>query len=395
MKKDKKRNSFEDKKELELLNKYYNVDTENKNVTMLLHYDKANDLIDSRIISKDNYLFDYEELTSINERIKRIPIVYDVDIDIQIDDYEDFEPEKLIDGFNDALELNNYNYGRERRKKWLQAAFVLTVGLTILFITAYGKLNSWFGSGQRGEVFAETIDIFGWVFIWQCVTIAFLTPSELGVSSSLFKRRVKKITFLDKDNKKLCSEETQKFYKNWKNDKKLSIATRWALLISGFSLILLGIIRTLEFIGEYNIFDVEIMTQYLNSDENVALFIILLIFYVTQFIVLFSAGILNLALYRRKNVHKKASYVFSTLLLLVLIVDILFFVTDTTGTMSITNEIITILMTLFYVAGVFITFREIKKEKYKAIKKDDNVEVSAVAESKKSEAIVDKNQNND
>ena len=151
----------------------------------------------------------------------------------------------------------------------------------------------------------------------------------------------------------------------------------------------------MEFIGEYNIFDVEIMTQYLNSDENVALFIILLIFYVTQFIVLFSAGILNLALYRRKNVHKKASYVFSTLLLLVLIVDILFFVTDTTGTMSITNEIITILMTLFYVAGVFITFREIKKEKYKAIKKDDNAEVSAVAESKNDDVIIDENQNND
>ena len=99
MKIDKNKKYYEDTKELELLNKYYNVDTKNKNVTMLLHYDKASDLIDNRVISKDNYLFDYDELTSINNRIKRIPFIYSVDIDIQIDDYEDYDPKKMVDGF--------------------------------------------------------------------------------------------------------------------------------------------------------------------------------------------------------------------------------------------------------------------------------------------------------
>ena len=368
MKIDKNKNYYEDTKELELLNKYYNVDTKNKNVTMPLHYDKASDLIDNRVISKDNYLFDYDELTSINNRIKRIPFIYSVDIDIQIDDYEDYDPKKMIDGFNDALELNSFNYGRERRKKWMQAAIVLTVGLIILFITAYGKINSWFGSGRRGEVFAETLDIFGWVFIWQCVTIAFLTPSELGVNSMLFKLRVKKIAFLDINNEVVYSEETKKIYGNWENDKKMSIATRWALLISGFSLIILGIIRTLEFIGDFNILNIESYKLAFSNVETAVLFVISFIYYTVQLIVLFFAGLFNLSLYKRKNIHKKASIVFAVLLFLVLILDIIGLIYGS-STVSITNEVVTISMILMYVFGAITALYEMENEK-----KNKNVE---------------------
>ena len=80
------------KREIDLLNKYYEIDNENRVVTMPLHYEKASDLINNKIISKDNYLFDYEELTAINDMIRRIPVMYKVNIDIQIDDYEDYDP---------------------------------------------------------------------------------------------------------------------------------------------------------------------------------------------------------------------------------------------------------------------------------------------------------------
>ncbi len=376
LKRKNKNNSFDDKIELELLNKYYIVDRENKIITMPLHYEKASDLIDNRVISKDNYLFDYSELASINDRIKRIPIIYSVNIDIQIDDYEEYNPKKLLDGFNDALELNSYNYGRERRKKWLQSAILLVIGLTILFFMAYGKINSWFGDGNRGKVFSEAFDIFGWVFIWECVTVAFLTPSELGVSSPLFKYRVKKISFSNSKGDILSSEETAVIYNEWTNERKWAIFLRWALLISGTSLIVLDIIRTLEFVGELNLFDPNSVKSLFTDPNTKATLIIYIIFYSIQFLVLLGAGILNLSLYRRKNIHKVASYCFSVLLFFVVIIDFIYLISDSISYSSVTGHIVTVLIVLLYIFSVISSFRFIKKENNKNdsldLVKDDN-----------------------
>lgn len=348
--------SFEDKKELELLNKYYNVDYDNKIVTMPLHYEKASDLIDSTVISKDNYLFDYSELTMINDRITRIPKLYSVNINIQIDDYEDYEPNKLISGFNDALELNSFNFARERRKKWLYAAILLMVGISILFFVAYGKLNSWFGEGNRGQVFGEVFDIIGWVFIWEMVTISFLTPSELGVNSIMFKTRVKLVSFLDAEDNILASEKTDVIYSRWQNDKALSIASRWALLISGITIILLGIIQAIEAVGTID--STIAATQ--SSADGVLFGILVAVFTILETVTLIIAGILNLLLYMRKIRFKIASYIFSGLLFLFLIFNILMIVLSN-GAFVTTSNIVTIIMIVLYIFGAVFTLVTAKK----------------------------------
>ena len=162
MSKKKKKDKFiVNAREIELLNKYYEVDNENRIVTMPLHYDKASDLVNGKIISKDNYLFDYEELTSINDMIKRIPVMYKIKINIDIDDYEDYEPDKLLSGFNDAMELNQFNYEREKKLKFLRASLLLIVGISVLFFVGYGKINHWFGTSQEADIYSEIFDIIG------------------------------------------------------------------------------------------------------------------------------------------------------------------------------------------------------------------------------------------
>lgn len=363
-----KKSTFEDKKELELLNKYYDVDTENKMITMPLHYEKASDLIDNRVISKDNYLFDYEELTSISERLKRIPIIYNVNINIQIDDYEDYEPKKLLQGFNDAIELNNFNAAREGRKKWLQVALLLTIGLSILFIMTYGKINSWFGSGNRGAVFSEAIDIFGWVFLWETVTVAFLSPSELGINSFIFKKRVKKVAFLDTNDKELIYENTEEIYKGWNDENRISVLSRWALLISGVSLIILAILNVIEIIGNYG----SLFVEFFNNDEakveDIVFVIFAFIFVLSESFVLIMGGLLNLSLYRRRNIHKRLSTIFSVLLLLILVINMVLWFIPGAEQSSLTSRVVTFIMISLYVFGVFTTLYRLKKEEKNFIK---------------------------
>ena len=229
-------------REIELLGKYYEVDNENRIVTMPLHYDKASDLINGKIISKDNYLFDYDELTTINNMIRRVPIMYKINIDIQIDDYEDYEPEKLLSGFNDQMELNQFNYIRENKLKFLKAGMLLIVGIFILFVVGYGKINKWFGTSEVADVYSEIFDIFGWVFIWETVTITFLTPSELSVNSNMFKRRVLNVSFSNNEGV-VAQEDLGTKSREWESEKRLEKTSRWSLLISGIAFIATGLLN--------------------------------------------------------------------------------------------------------------------------------------------------------
>lgn len=350
--------SFEDKRELELINKYYNVDTENKIVTMPLHYDKASDLVDNTVVSKDNFLFDYEQLTMINNRISRIPIMYNVNIEIQIDDYEDYDASKLISGFNDALELNSYNYAREKRRKWLFATITLIVGLSLLFFMAYGKINNWFGEGNRGIVFGEVFDIIGWVFIWETVTVAFLTPSELGVNSKMFKRRVKYISFHDIENTCIIKEDTTKIYNEWQEEKKLAVFTRWSLLISAIAVIVFAIMDIMDSASTISSY---IASGEIALEKSIYMIAFSVLIGIEAFI-LITAGILNLLLYMRKIKFRRASLIFTILIIIFIIIDIISFVFTEVRV----ERIFTLVIEILYVFGSLFTLintRRIEKVK--------------------------------
>ena len=371
MTKNKKYKTIVNKREIDLLNKYYEIDNENRIATMPLHYEKASDLINNKIISKDNYLFDYEELTLINDMIKRIPIMYKVNIDLQIDDYEDYDPKELLSGFNDAMELNQYNYQRENRFKFLKAAILLLVGISILFTMAYAKLNGLFGSDDRASVYSEILDIIGWVFIWEMVTVAFLTPSELGVNSNMFKLRVRNISFSNSNKEILATENLTDKAREWDSERRIEKASRLALLISGVSFLSLRSIDLIDLLTSlpsyFSVYEGEVTAS--------AIFTLIGLTALTVVITIVEVfgGISALRMYASKRVKKVFPIIFSVLLFAVLIIKVSLFGISTTSGFA--RNIIAIILDLFYFFGLYsyiIIERNKRKNDQKIVKDSEN-----------------------
>ena len=334
-------------REIDLLNKYYEIDNENRIVTMPLHYDKASDLINGKIVSKDNYLFDYDELSSINDMIKRVPFMYKININIQIDDYEDYDPDKLLSGFNDAMELNQYNYQRERKNNFLKAGLLLVVGISILFAIAYAKLNGWFGESKAAEVYSEIFDIFGWVFIWECVTVAFLTPSELGVNGNMFKLRVMNVSFYDIENKLLCSEHLGDQAKKWETEKRVEFVSKWSLLISGIGFLAMGVMGAISTVT--SISDLVAIYNEIETASDVVALVLVVFLEVLIAVIEILGGVSALARYNGRVILRKFSYIFVGLLI---IMAIIIAIVNFGTAQYMVSTIATILISILYIFGL-------------------------------------------
>ncbi len=345
------------KREIDLLNKYYEIDNENRVVTMPLHYEKASDLINNKIISKDNYLFDYEELTAINDMIRRIPVMYKVNIDIQIDDYEDYDPKELIAGFNDAMELNQYNYQRENRLKYLKAGILLIIGVSVLFLMGYAKINGYFGDDTRASVYSEIFDIIGWVFIWEMVTVAFLTPSELGVNSNMFKLRVREVSFSDNNRNKLATESLHEKTKEWDSERRLEKASKHALLIGGVAFFSVGIIDLIDITTSFpKIIEILATFQEAGSSKGTVLasFIAMIVLSVGSILLQGSAGYLALRMYYGRKVRLIFPIIFAVILVGLSTANIV--VTGLSDMGGLARRIISIVISFLYLFGVISYF---------------------------------------
>ncbi len=338
----KKNNSIISRHEVELLNKYYEIDDDNKVVTIPLHYNKASDLVNERIIAKDNYLFNYEELSSINDMIQRIPSMYKININIEIDDYENYESEKLLSGFNDAMELNQFNSIRENKWKYLKAGILLIIGITVLCVVGYANLNHWFGSTERADVYSEIFDIIGWVFIWEPVTIAFLTTSDLPFQSNLFKKRVLNVCFSDTKNV-LASEDLSTKSNKWESEKTLEILSRWALLIAGVGLIASGAIISVKNVSD--LYRLIVGTLEGSKSSNIGLISMDLLANVIQIL----GGIASLFRYMGKRVLRIYSYAFAGVLLAI---SALILILNITDPKTIVSTLITLIITFLYLFGL-------------------------------------------
>lgn len=118
--------------------------------------------------------------------------MYKIELNLKVDDYEGYDPHKVIEAFNDTLELNQYKARKNRTHKELSSSILILSGILLLFLMAIGKNYSWFGEGVKEEIITEVIDIAAWVFIWEAVTLIFLqmnsqTKFTLSVKKELEK----------------------------------------------------------------------------------------------------------------------------------------------------------------------------------------------------------------
>ncbi len=230
--------------QLDLLEKYFEVDRENKIIEMKFKYDKASDAIDDEISSVKKPLFKREILETISEYLNMLPTGFKANVDILFDDLEGYDPKDISESLNDYLELNSFQIFREGKKKWLIASLLVFFGIIILIIKINsGKLNLVSDYGK--SIFEEVIDIIAWVFIWEAVTVLFLSPSDLLIYGIGLLKKINVIKI--GDDKNYHTQTKEEIIDKWQYDSKSSKVCRVLWLSSSVFLMALG---TSDFITE-------------------------------------------------------------------------------------------------------------------------------------------------
>lgn len=312
--KNKNKNLFENKRQIELLEKYYVVDNDKKIINIDLHYPKSSDILLNNEGNINCPLFKNEILETVNNSIERTPKDYKVNIIFDIEDYENYKPKQIIESFNDTLELGQYSARRGKQLKNLIASILILVGIILLFFMIIGKNNNWFEEGIKSDIISEVIDIAAWVFIWEAVTMIFLEQPEQNKFALKIRRKVVQITMLKKgNNEPLYLENTNSIFNNWEGESKIKSVGRNCLLISSSAYLFLAL------------FDIYSLCKYLlANDLTIFTIATLIIFTIISSGVSILAGLGGLFKYiGKKNVLENFVRPYAIFLSIIIIINII------------------------------------------------------------------------
>lgn len=331
------------KRQIELLKQRYDVDEENKIISISLRYDKVSDIVMTNVGKKEYPQFDPSVFENIENLFDDFPMNYQAEIKFDIADYEGFEPNKIMTSFNDSLELTQYSARRHRKNKWLIATIMTLVGVVFLFLLAMGQINGWFGEGVNEEVITEIIDIIGCVFIWESIYYLFMEPTQQATLALKMRQKIAYVSFYK--NEELLERESEKeIFENWHEEGKFKGIARGLLLCSSAAFIAIAFFTLCTVISAIS--DIGAFTPL-----GITAFIVLALF---SIIFDLFAGIGGLSKYIGKNNWLAKSVGPFAIAMTVLMIANIVIASITNTWTGLAPSISSLVINIFYVAGYFI-----------------------------------------
>lgn len=340
-------------RQIQLLKKKYTVDDNKKSVEVTFHYEKASDLYLDDVIVTSYHEINKEVTNRMTDILSLIPFGYKANFKFQIDDYEKYSPKDISESFSDHFEENHYsNYG-ETKKKTLQITFLLLTGILLLIGKVAFTNSIWLQDGTTKEVILEIIDIAAWVFVWESVSIMFLSPSDSKIKSLLFQRKVKSISFIDKENKVLLEVNTDDLLSVWVEEGKLNKIEKYSLLIGGAGILGIGFSSLIQLPSA-------IQSSELMQDKSVMILTCVLTSLISIIYIL--SGISAISAYAKKGYLKKFLPIFGILNCLIVIVEVtafvvLFVTEDLFSIRNLITAIFSVIFNFFYLVGFVLYVR--------------------------------------
>lgn len=295
-------------RQIEILQKYYDIDVENRIINFTLYYEKASDILINDVVTiGDAPRFNNDVLRRISEILDTFPTEFKVHLALQIDDYEGYEPQRLLDALKDSLEMFNYEIYRESGLRWFTAATLVFVSMSIL------SLRLFLGGKELIDtegMFYEMLDIIAWVFLWQAVTVMFLTPAELKSISIKIMRRLLSVGFIDKEGNSLIKIESERLDEDWLKETRKEKTGRTLLLIAGTAFITIAVWNIIDVFGTVGDAIYE-LTQ--NQVFDGVISFILAAFTIVGVIIYAIGGVGAIACHRGKGPFRGAVKVFAVL----------------------------------------------------------------------------------
>jgi len=218
----------------ELINKYYKVDQKEKIVHFNFHYENIHEILDENVSNVKQPRIKTEVLEDIGEKLSYIPKGYHAKFHFEIDEYDGYDPKIIQESLNDCMEGLHYEYSDDNTHKWLKMMFLWFTGigvLLLLLILDKFVLNT---SGPKQTVLHEFVDIIAWAFIWEGVTVMFLTPAMFKFAKRSNIEKIDHIYFLNKEKEVVAHESHAQMISLWEDETKIiSTLKIFLLIISG------------------------------------------------------------------------------------------------------------------------------------------------------------------
>ena len=346
----KRRETRMERRQIELLEKRFDVDREKRTVDIKLWYKTADEVVLSYVDSKVP-IFDRDIFNHISGIISDCPLGYHLNIDFKVDDYQNYEPNKLLESFNDGVELTHSAAHKDIRIKWTTVTFLVLAGILVLLFM-WKNIYSTLIEDTTKKLLDKIFDITGTVFIWEAVGILFLQPSLNRKVSNDMRYRVGIVTFSDKDGNVLAKEDFRDSYNSIVDESNLSRTGRYMMLFSGAAFIGLGISALIDVISEavlafrgegMAIYGLTFNIMYLAISIPIALFQIF-------------GGVAGISYYVGGSRRQKFILVFSIITILTGI--LLIVLSAVAGIFAISSAIGLVLSLVYLIGYIFIKYRK-------------------------------------
>ncbi len=235
-------------RQLDLLSKYYEIDSENRLINIELHYEKASELFEMDVVTKGTPKFKREILARISELLESVPEGYKVDFSIKVDDYEGVKVNNILESFKDQLEMFNFQIYKVKSGRMLTAVILALVSVGILFVRQF-LLNQ--EILDDSILLTEMLDITAWVFLWEGVSTLFLRSDEYRDVSFRIIDHIKSFALIDKSNKVVARMDKEQIKKDWVNVSRREKNARKMLLIAGALSFASGVVTIFDMIPEF------------------------------------------------------------------------------------------------------------------------------------------------
>ena len=233
-------------RQIELLKKYYDVDAENRVIYLELRYETVSEVLANDISIKEHPQFSRDILERVNQIMDTFPDDFDVDLKLKFDDYCGYKPEILMAAFKDNLEMFHYSCQTEKKNVTLISSILIIIAVTLMSLRLFcinGKLI------PDGGIVQEMIDISGWAFLWEAVSMLFISQNEKIELARRVVSHLLKISFLDQNDKVLQIVTKEELTSKWIFESKRQRNGRMLLLISGAACVAFAAIKFFDGLG--------------------------------------------------------------------------------------------------------------------------------------------------
>lgn len=276
-------------RQLEILSDFYDVDYENKIITIVLYYEDIGDALNINLNENKLPQFKAEILQNISSVIDTFPFGFKANIKINCDNLRGYKPDGLLKSLRHSLELFHYTSKHEKNRSFLLAMTMFAVGIFALFMMIIFNNNEWTSEPDMRELVSSIVEIIAWVFIWEAVSLIALTPNEYHNLDINLVNKINEISIRSiKKYAKITAQEIMEHYVE--DSRKYKVGTT-LFLISGVAFASLTIpvyITTIIDIAKGNY----------GKGGMLALAVIAITIYS---IIQFSAGIVSLLSFTRKK----------------------------------------------------------------------------------------------